>query len=163
MTNPQTPRHIEVRDEHDRTAAVAEVAADQGPEGTVRASLYAKSEYVRPGDRTSLVDAVMDSPEVRTNETLEAAVPRGDIETVERLKQRTDNPVLRAAGASTLLDASIPRYAEPPAEGELQLVEDLGLDLGQVVGDLGLVRAQVPVGQDELVVAELGVLPDLVD
>ena len=114
MTDPQTSRHIEVKDEHDRTAAVAEVAAGQGPQGTVRASLYAKSEYVRPGDRASLVDAVMDSPEVRTNETLEAAVPRGDIETVERLRQRTDNPVLRAAGASTLLDASIPRCEDRP-------------------------------------------------
>jgi hypothetical protein len=114
MTNPPTSRHIEVKDEHDRTAAVAEVAADQGPQGTVRASLYAKSEYVRPGDRTSLVDAVMDLPEVQTNETLEAAIPLGDIETVERLRQRTDNPVLRAAGASTLLDATIPRPPDPP-------------------------------------------------
>jgi hypothetical protein len=113
MTDPRTSRLIEVKDEQDRTTAVAEVAAGKGPEGTVRASLYAKSEYVRPGDRASLVDAVMETPEVRTNDTLEAAVPRGDIETVERLRERTDNPVLRAAGASTLLDARIPRSPDP--------------------------------------------------
>jgi hypothetical protein len=118
MTDPRTSRYIEVKDEHDRTAAVAEVATDQGPAGTVRASLYAKSEHVRPGDRASLVDAVMDLPEVQTNDTLEAAVPRGDIESVERLRERTDNPVLRAAGASTLLDASIPREGEPAAAGQ---------------------------------------------
>ena len=117
MTDPQTSRHIEVKDEDDRTAAVAEVATDGCPEGTVRASMYAKSEHVRPGDRASLVDAVMDLPEVRTSDTLEAAVPRGDVESVERLRERTDNPVLRAAGATTLLDASVPRDDKPEAGG----------------------------------------------
>jgi hypothetical protein len=126
MTDPRTSRHIEVKDEHDRTAAVAEVATDKGPEGTVRASIYAKGEHVRPGDRASLVDAVMDLPEVQTNDTLEAAVPRGDMESVERLKERTDNPVLRAAGASTLVDASIPRDMEPAAGKPAAAVEQDG-------------------------------------
>jgi hypothetical protein len=117
MTNPETPRHVEVKDDDDRTAAVAEVTTAAGPEGTVRASLYAKSEHVRPGDRASLVDAVMATPEVQASERMQAAVPLGDAESVERLKERTDNPVLRAAGASTLLDASIPRqHAEPLAD-----------------------------------------------
>jgi hypothetical protein len=117
MTNPETPRHVEVKDDDDRTAAVAEVTTAAGPEGTVRASLYAKSEHVRPGDRASLVDAVMETPEVQASERMQAAVPLGDAESVERLKERTDNPVLRAAGASTLLDASIPRqHVEPLAD-----------------------------------------------
>jgi hypothetical protein len=115
MTNPETPRHIEVKTDDDRTAAVAEVTTDAGPEGTVRASLYAKSEHVRPGDRASLVDAVMETPEVQGSERMQAAVPLGDVESVERLKERTDNPVLRAAGASTLLDASIPQQPRPAA------------------------------------------------
>ena len=116
MTDPRASHHIEVKDEQDRTAAVAEVTTERAPEGTVRASMYAKSEHVRPGDRASLVDAVMDLPEVQTSDTLEAAVPRGDAESVERLRERTDNPVLRAAGASTLLDASIPRDEEAAAD-----------------------------------------------
>jgi hypothetical protein len=115
MTDPKTPRHVEItphhveiKDDHDRTAAVAEVTTDRGPEGTVRASMYAKSERVQPGDRTTLVDAVMDLPEVQASSRMEAAVPRGDAESVEHLKERTDDAVLRAAGGTTLLDANIP-------------------------------------------------------
>jgi hypothetical protein len=120
MTNPETSRveveasHIEVRHEDDRTAAVAEVTTSSGPEGTVRTSLYAKNEYVRPGDRTTLVDAVMETPEVQSSDRLEATVPFGDSESVERLRERTDDPVLRAAGSTTLLDANIPPQAGQP-------------------------------------------------
>ena len=117
MMDPETPRHVEitphhveVRDDHDRTAAVAEVTTDRGPEGTVRASMYAKSERVRPGDRTTLVDAVMDLPEVQASSRMEAAVPYGDIEFFEHLKERTYDAIMRAAGATTLLDANIPPY-----------------------------------------------------
>jgi hypothetical protein len=111
-------RHIEVKDNDGRTAAVAEVTTGRGPEGTVRASMYAKSEHVRPGDRTSLVDAVMDLPEVRASERVEAAVPYGDAESVQRLRERTDDTAIRAAGATTLLDANIPRARrQQPAGG----------------------------------------------
>ena len=105
----QTSRHIEVRDNEGHIAAVAEVTTGRGPEGTVRASMYAKSEHVRPGDRTSLVDAVMDLPEVQASKRVEATVPYGDAETVQRLRERTDETAIRAAGATTLLDANIPR------------------------------------------------------
>lgn len=114
MTDPQPARHIEVKDDEDRTAAVAEVTTASGPEGTVRTSMYAKSEHVRPGDRASLVDAVMDTPEVKTSSRMEASVPFGDRESVERLSERTEDTVLRAAGATTLLDASIPAVPEQP-------------------------------------------------
>lgn len=120
MTDPQNSRHVEVRDEDDRTAAVAEVTTASGPDGTVRTSMYAKSEHVRPGDRAALVDEVMGLPEVRESDRLEAAVPFGDVESVERLRERTDDAVLRAAGGTTLLDANLPpdggqQAAEPPA------------------------------------------------
>jgi hypothetical protein len=126
MTDPQTPRHVEVRDDEDHTAAVAEVTTAKGPDGTVRTSMYAKSEHVRPGDRAALVDEVMDLPEVRASDRVEAAVPRGDAESVERLMKRTHDAVLRAAGGTTLLDANLPPDGgyqpggppggEPPAE-----------------------------------------------
>ena len=120
MTDPQTSRHVEVRDDDDRTAAVAEVTTAEGPHGTVRASMHAKSEHVRPGDRAALVDEVMGLPEVRESDRMEAAVPLGDAESVERLRERTDDAVLRAAGSTTLLDANLPprgglQAAEPPA------------------------------------------------
>jgi hypothetical protein len=120
MTNPETSRRVEVKDDDDRTAAVAEVTTARGPEGTVRTSMYAKGEHVRPGDRATLVDEVMDLPEVKASDRVEASVPFGDAESVERLRERTDDAVLRAAGGTTLLDANLPpdgghQAAEPPA------------------------------------------------
>jgi len=130
MTDPDTSRHVEIKDDNDQIAAVAAVSTEVGPEGTVRTSMYAKSEHVRPGDRAHLVDAVMDLPEVQSAERLEATVPFGDAESVERLRERTDDAELRAAGATTLLDASVPRprgleeTGEPPAGDDLQAGED---------------------------------------
>jgi hypothetical protein len=118
MTDPDSSRHIEIKDDNDQTAAVAAVSTDVGPEGTVRTSMYAKSEHVRPGDRAHLVDAVMDLPEVQASERVEATVPFGDAESVERLRERTDDAELRAAGASTLLDANVPRPRELPGTRE---------------------------------------------
>jgi hypothetical protein len=120
MNDPKTSRRVEIKDEEDRTAAVAEVTTAAGPEGTVRTSMYAKSERVRPGDRAALVDEVMGLPEVRESDRVEATVPFGDAESVERLMERTDDTALRAAGGTTLIDANVPpgdRYqpAEPSA------------------------------------------------
>jgi hypothetical protein len=105
-----TPHHVEVKDDHDRTAAVAEVTTDGCPAGTVRASMYAMSGRARPGDRTILIDAVMDLPEVQASSRMEATIPCGDAEWLDHLKERTESPILRAAGATTLLDANIPRH-----------------------------------------------------
>ena len=70
--------------------------------------MYAKGERVRPGDRAALVDEVMGLPEVKASDRVEATVPFGDAESVERLRERTDDAVLRAAGGTTLLDANVP-------------------------------------------------------
>ena len=117
MTNHEEPRHLEIKDETDRTVAQAEVTTALGPEGTVRTSMRADA-YAPPGYRASLVDAVMDLPEVRASDRVEAAVPYGDAESLERLRERTDDAETRAAGATTLLDANIreargPRGEEP--------------------------------------------------
>jgi hypothetical protein len=117
MTDPETSRHVEIKDDEDRTAAVADVTTARGPDGTVRTSMYAKNEHVRPGDRAALVDEVMDLPEVKASDRVEASVPFGDAESVERLRERTDDATLRAAGSTTLLDANVPPdHGSPPAE-----------------------------------------------
>jgi hypothetical protein len=116
MTNPETPRHVEIKDEDDRIVAEAEVTTARGPEGTVRTSMHAKNEHARRGDRTTLVDTVMDLPEVQASERVEASVPYGDGESLERLRQRTDDPQTRVAGATTLLDANVPSGAGPTAQ-----------------------------------------------
>ena len=50
----------------------------------------------------------MDLPEVQASDRMEAAVPYGDAESLERLRERTEDAQTRAAGATTLLDANIP-------------------------------------------------------
>jgi hypothetical protein len=107
MSNPDPARYVEVRD-GDHIVAAAEVTTAKGPEGTARTSLHATSPDVPAGHRTNLVDAVMDSPEVQASTRLEATIPLGDGELLERLRQRTRDAIIRPAGSTTLLDADIP-------------------------------------------------------
>jgi hypothetical protein len=115
MTNPDGPRHVEVG-EDGQPAAAAEVTTSAGAEGTVRASLHAPAGHITPGRRASLVDAVMDLPEVQASARMEASIPRGDSESLERLRERTENAVTRPAGSTTLLDADIPSGSQPEAD-----------------------------------------------
>ena len=112
MTSPDTPRHIELKD-GDQTVAAAEVTTSQEAGGTARASLHAASGHVTPGRRANLVDAVMDLPEVQASARLEAAIPLGDGESLERLRERTEDTVTRPAGSTALVDADIPPAGQP--------------------------------------------------
>jgi hypothetical protein len=112
MTNPEAPRYVEVKD-GDLTVATAEVTIVTGRAGTARTSLHATPGHVRPGCRRNLVDAVMDLPEVRASIRLEATIPLGDAELLERLRERTEGAVTRAAGSTALLDATIPAAEHP--------------------------------------------------
>ena len=85
--------------------------------------MHAQSGHVKPGRRASLVDAVMDLPEVQTSDRMEAAVPYGDGESLNRLRERTEDSQARAAGATTLLDGNIPPAGK-------QTDEDQHPDLG---------------------------------
>jgi hypothetical protein len=124
MTNPEIPRHVEIKNKDDRVVAEAEVTTALGPEGTVRTSMHTKNEYARRGDRTALVDAVMDLPEVQASKRVEAAVPYGDGESLDRLRQRTVDAQTRVAGATTLLDANVPSGAGPTPTAERQPGEE---------------------------------------
>ena len=117
MTDPGTSRHIEIKD-GDRTVAAAEVTTSPEADGTAEASLYAASGHIAPGSRASLVDAVMDLPEVAQSARLKAAVPLGDTESLWRLRERTDDTVTRAAGSTALVDANIPADNEPESGQE---------------------------------------------
>jgi hypothetical protein len=116
MSNPDMPRHVEVK-QGDQTVATAEVTTAEGAEGTARTSLHAASGHIPPGSRASLVDAVMDLPEVQSSTRMEATVPLGDGEALERLRQRTEDAVTRPAGSTALLDASVPSD-RPPETGQ---------------------------------------------
>lgn len=115
MTTPDTPRRIEV-DDGDQTVAAAEVTISAEDDGTARASLHASAGHITPGTRASLVDAVMDLPEVRASAHLQATVPLGDAESLERLRERTEDAVTRPAGSTALLKADIPSASEPETD-----------------------------------------------
>lgn len=115
MTSDQ-PRRVEIEDDGE-TVAAAEVTLLEGSEGTVRTSLLPSSGPTPPGSRASLVDAVMDLPEVQASSRLEATVPLGDAESLERLRERTEDAVTRPAGSTALLDADIPG-ADDAAPGQ---------------------------------------------
>lgn len=112
MADPGTPRHVEVK-EDGQTVAAAEVTTSQEADGTAQASLHAASGHIAPGSRASLVDAVLDLPEVQASARLEATVPLGDGESLERLRERTDDTATRPAGSTALVDAKIPPDGEP--------------------------------------------------
>jgi len=114
MTEPAEPRHVEIKD-GEQTVAAAEVTTMHDHD-TARASLHAAAGHIPPGDRARLVDAVLDTPEVQESSYLEASVPLGDAESLERLRERTDDPSTHAAGATALVDATIrPRDERPEA------------------------------------------------
>jgi len=118
MTNPDRHHHVEIK-EGDDTVAAADVTIPAETEGTAQASLHSSPGHVTPGRRASLVDAVMDLPDVKKSSRLEAALPLGDSETLGRLRERSENATTRPAGSSVLVDADIPAPAgddpAPPA------------------------------------------------
>jgi hypothetical protein len=114
MTSPDKPWHIEVKDGN-RTVAAAEVTTSRGAIRTTRTSLHAAPGHITPGKRASLVDAVMDLPQVRASARLEATIPLGDSEFLQRLRERTEGAVTRPAGSTALLDANIPPVSPPGA------------------------------------------------
>ena len=59
----------------------------------------------------------MDLPEVQASARLEATVPLGDTELLERLRQRTHDAVTHPAGCTALVDADIPPYSRPAPAG----------------------------------------------
>ena len=50
----------------------------------------------------------MDLPEAQASARLEATVPLGDGESLEQLRERTEDAATRPAGSTALVDAGIP-------------------------------------------------------
>ena len=70
--------------------------------------MRAESGHITPGRRASLVDAVLDLPEVRESARLEAAFPLGDTDSLHRLQQRCEHVRTRPAGSSAIVEADLP-------------------------------------------------------
>jgi hypothetical protein len=113
MAGDDLRQRVEVSDD-DRTVATAEVTTSEGSGGTARVSLHAEPGHITPGRRASLVDAVLDLPEVQESARMEAAFRLGDCESLHRLQERCEDVSTRPAGWSALVDANL----RPAAKAE---------------------------------------------
>lgn len=95
-----------------RTLASAEVHPTDKP-GVVHSDMHVESGHLPGGTRARLVDAVLDSPEMDRAERLLATMPIGDVEMLERVRQRCDDVEARAAGATKLVDVRLEHRTEP--------------------------------------------------
>ena len=77
---------ISVDDEDGRHVAAADIEVMAPSE--VRASLHVESGHLPVGTRTRLVDAVLDTPEVSSCEHVQVALPVGDTEILDRVRER---------------------------------------------------------------------------
>ena len=111
MAGHDLRQRVEVSDD-DRTVATAEVTTSEGSGGTARVSLRAEPGHITPGRRASLVDAVLDLPEVQESARVEAAFRLGDCESLHRLQERCEEVSTRSAGWSALVDANLPAAAK---------------------------------------------------
>ena len=105
MARQELHRHVEISDDK-RTVAAAEITSE-GPGGTAWASLRAESGHITPGRRASLVDAVLDLPEVRESAHLNVVFPLGDGEILQRLQERCLDVRTHPAGDSAIMEANL--------------------------------------------------------
>lgn len=112
MDGQKQDRHVEVVQDG-RVVGAAEVH----PMGsaTVRAELRVEAGHHATGVGAELVDAVLDLEEARAGSLLEATLPAGDVESLDRLRVRCADVETRPAGSTCLVDARLP--AEEPGTG----------------------------------------------
>ena len=108
MAGHDLHQRVEVNDDDDRTVAAAEVTTSAGSGGTARVSFQAEPGHITPGRRASLVDAVLDLPEVQESTRLEAVFRLGDSESLHRIQERCEDVSTHPAGWSGLLDGNLP-------------------------------------------------------
>lgn len=107
MSEHDGHHHLEVTD-GDRTVARAEVTTSPDAAAPARASLHAEAGHIPPGSRASLVDAVLDLPQVQDSDRVQVALPLGDSESLHQLQQRCDHVTSRAAGSTAIVEGALP-------------------------------------------------------
>jgi hypothetical protein len=106
MKTQQNGSHIQLI--HDgNVVAVADFETTDDPT-VIRASLHTEAGHRPVGAGARLVDAVLDLDETRQRHTLEATLPLGDVEALQRLRSRCPDVQTRPAGATCLADATLP-------------------------------------------------------
>src|SRR6478609_595397 len=113
MADQDKHQHVEISD-GDHVVAFAEVHTLRNSTQPANAQLHAQAGHLPPGSRASLVDAVLDLPEVQHSDHLQATVPLGDSESLQRLHDRCADMTTRAAGSSALVEADPPGPTPTP-------------------------------------------------
>jgi hypothetical protein len=75
--------------------------------GVVHSELHVASGHVPMGTRSRLVDAVLEHPEVDKARRLVATMPISDTEMLDRVRERTDEVEMHAAGATKIVEARL--------------------------------------------------------
>jgi hypothetical protein len=99
MAGHDLRQRVEVSDD-DRTVATAEVTTSEGSGAPPGCRLRAEPGHITPGRRASLVDAVLDLPEVQESARVEAAFRLGDGESLHRLQERCEDVSTRRLGGA---------------------------------------------------------------
>lgn len=110
MTDRIHRPRISIADDAGRPIGSAEI--DVVDAGIVRASLHVESGQLPAGSRHRLVDALLDDAAVCSCAQLQVALPVGETEMLDRIRERCAVHGTRAAGATCLIDATPPE-AEP--------------------------------------------------
>ena len=97
---------IAIDDEYGRPVAAADIELVDPV--LARASLHVEAGHVPMGTRGRLVDAVLDNPEIRSRQWIQVALPLGDTEMLNRVRERCVGAQARAAGVTCLIDVSLP-------------------------------------------------------
>ena len=106
MTDRVRPQ-IAIDDEYGRPVAAADIELIDL--ALARASLHVEAGHLPAGTRGRLVDAVLDSPEIRSRQWIQVALPLGDTEMLNRVRERCVGAQARAAGATCLIDVMFPQ------------------------------------------------------
>ena len=99
--------HIEV-DDDGCVVAFADVERPEGSEAA-RATLHVEGGHRPPGTGARLIEAVLDTDEVREAGAVVAAVPKGEAEAIEKAHERLPEATTRAAGATVIVEGQLPR------------------------------------------------------
>ena len=92
------------------TVATAEVHRTDVA-GLVHADMHAESGQQPAGARARLVDAVLAHPDVDHADRLLATMPLGDVEMLQRVRERCGEVEAHAAGATKLVEARMKHEA----------------------------------------------------
>jgi len=111
MTRSDDRSTVRVEDDG-RLLAMAQVEPAEEA-GVARSALHVEPGQLPEGTRAKLVDAVLEHPVVDQADRLVASMPISDTEMVDRVRERTDEVQLHAAGATKIVDARLEKEPRP--------------------------------------------------